>query len=245
MKNQFKRVVDSFGDDMAWEAPRELNGTEKKSMFQRAKMHILMQDIFETMKDELREGEEIVDYMPFTNGENSMVFTSGLLGGMYAATTDATKNYVKDFHDVRGNRVLLFTSDRIILFFVIEFLGEKRYQSYWYEDLPTMTLHEKVERFRYFDVDQKKFVKSQGSTFTLDFQTTKGNIFIESVSEKEAQKIQRIMRQIPKAQFTNMGRKHRRNSIFGYLFTTSKGILVLEGIAALVLLFMLVMYFVK
>ncbi|AQY49708.1 hypothetical protein PWEIH_01762 [Listeria weihenstephanensis FSL R9-0317] len=245
MKNQFKRVVETVGDGVTWEAPRELNGTEKKSMFQRAKMHILMQDIFETMKDELRADEEIVDYMPFTNGENSMVFTSGLLGGMYAATTDATKNYVKDFHDVRGNRVLIFTTDRIILFFVIEFLGEKRYQSYWYEELPTMTLHEKVERFRYFDVDQKKFVKSQGSTYTLDFQTTKGNIFIESVSAKEAQKVQRIMGQIPKAQFTKIGDKHRRNSLFGYLTTTSNGILALEGVAVLVLLFMLVMYLVK
>ncbi|GGC82881.1 hypothetical protein [Enterococcus wangshanyuanii] len=186
MVNLFKSAVNQVNND--------LNKQQKKDLYDQTKMYIFLQDFIEQIKKQLDEGEEISAYLPLTSdGENASVVGSGLLG-MYHPKTEAAKAYLKEFNDLRGNRVLIFTNHRMIYTTIIEFLDHQPVFSYPYETIKAITL--KQNKASYFNWNNFKPTRSFLSTYTFDFES-ENHIFSELLSERDADILKRQLAEIP------------------------------------------------
>ncbi|WP_262315895.1 hypothetical protein [Lacticaseibacillus parakribbianus] len=109
----------------------------------KASLYITMQQVLAKVTAMLEPGERIVNMMPMTNEENSAMATDGVMG-MYAPKTEDTKQYLKAQDSLRGNRLMVFTTTRILFFTVIEFLdNDAAYFSYPYDHIKKLQLAER------------------------------------------------------------------------------------------------------
>ncbi|WP_461224734.1 hypothetical protein [Lacticaseibacillus suihuaensis] len=109
----------------------------------KASLYITMQQVLAKVTAMLAPGERIVNMMPMTNEENSAMATDGVMG-MYAPKTEDTKQYLKAQDSLRGNRLMVFTTTRILFFTVIEFLDrDDAYFSYPYDHIKKLQLAER------------------------------------------------------------------------------------------------------
>ncbi|MGX7200002.1 hypothetical protein [Enterococcus nangangensis] len=209
-KNSFKAVVNGH-----------LDVAEKKQLFQRTKMYILWQELQELLKDELNTDEEIRYALPITNESNSAVMNSGLLGMTYARSPRA-REYVDTFLDLRGNRLLLFTQERIIFLVVVEYLEEGLYYSYPYTSIDQITLqYQKISPFTISTADPRvmDIAKAGGDGYYyLDFES-QGDIFVEMFYQKDAQRLLEIFDETPalkgKVSSGKIHRRHKRDYVLG------------------------------
>jgi hypothetical protein len=190
MPNPFKSTIKQINN--------ELSNQQKKELYNQTKMYIFLQDFIEQLKTHLHEEEEIVAYLPMTaDGENASVVGVGLLG-MYHPTTEAAKAYIKEFNDLRGNRVLVFTNQRMIFTTIIEFLDKQPFFSYPYSTIRAITL--KQNKLSYFDWENRFSPKRLTlHTYTFDFESD-NHIFSELLSERDAEILKRQLAEIPALQ---------------------------------------------
>lgn len=186
MVNPFKSAVNQVNT--------ELNKQQKRDLYNQTKMYIFLQSFIDQLKKQLNEGEEISAYLPLTSdGENVSAVGSGLLG-MYHPKTEAAKAYLKEFNDLRGNRILIFTNQRMIYTTIIEFLDHQPLFSYPYDTIKAITL--KQNKVSYFNWNGFKPTRSFLSTYTFDFES-ENHIFSELLSERDADILKRQLAEIP------------------------------------------------
>lgn len=195
MVNPFKAVIKQINSEITNSSKKELNAEQKLNLFNQTKMYIFLQDFIEKFKPYLEEGEEIHAYLPMTNdGQNASAVGLGLLG-MYHPESEEAKAYVKNFNDLRGNRVLIFTDKRMLFVTIIEFLDKRTFFSYPYTTIKAITL--KKNKMTYFDWDDSFPPKRIALyTYTFDFES-QNHIFSELLSQPDADILKRQLLEIP------------------------------------------------
>lgn len=195
MINPFKIVINQLNNEIRADSKKELNAQQKKKLFNQTKMYIFLQDFIEKIKPYLEEDETIQAYLPMTNdGQNISAVGLGLLG-MYHPESEEAKAYVKDFNDLRGNRLLIFTDQRMIFTTIIEFLDQKTFFSYPYTTIKAITLKE--NKTSYFDWDDS-FPPKRVALFSyiFDFES-ENHIFSEMLGQRDADILKRQLSDIP------------------------------------------------
>ncbi|WP_239644548.1 PH domain-containing protein [Enterococcus crotali] len=195
MINPFKIVINQLNNEIRADSKKELNAQQKKKLFNQTKMYIFLQDFIEKIKPYLEEDETIQAYLPMTNdGQNVSAVGLGLLG-MYHPESEEAKAYVKDFNDLRGNRLLIFTDQRMIFTTIIEFLDQKTFFSYPYTTIKAITLKE--NKTSYFDWDDSFPPKRVALfSYTFDFES-ENHIFSEMLGQRDADILKRQLSDIP------------------------------------------------
>ncbi|EOL43289.1 PH domain-containing protein [Enterococcus caccae] len=198
MVNPFKKVINQINKEITNNTKSELNTQQKSNLFNQTKMYIFLQDFIEKMNPYLEVGEKIYAYLPMTtDGQNASVVGLGLLG-MYHPETEEAKAYVKNFKDLRGNRILIFTNQRMIFTTIIEFLDQRTFFSYPYTTIKAITLKE--NKMSYFDWDTSFPPKRVALyTYTFDFES-QDHIFSELLSQRDADILKRQLLEIPALQ---------------------------------------------
>lgn len=167
-----------FKDLVAQEEAALAPSVNKKTLFERTKYYILFQDVIADLKEQLHPDEAITGYLPITNQKNSMTASAGPWGLSYA-NTPRGKAYVKEFKDTRGNRLFVFTNQRLIYLTVLEFIEEGRYFSYPYDKFQTITIKPyQVSLFKPKTVENPYW-------YLLDFQADK-RIVTELLTKEDA-----------------------------------------------------------
>lgn len=195
----------------------DLTVSGKKRLFQQTKMYIFIQEFLTKLTPILAEGEVIQAYLPLTNQENTAVATGGLLGMAYARTA-AAREYVDHFHDVRGNRLLVFTNRRMLFLVMVEFLEEELFYSYPYSSIQSIQFTK--HKIGYFDWHQKllKDKRQYRYYYTLDFQS-ENHIFTEMLTVEDGEIVQRQLQNIPQLQDIMVTAKARRKSKLDAIFS--------------------------
>lgn len=220
--NTFKKAVDSLtnpDNTILVKPDQELTPREKARLMYQTKMHIQLEEIILELKKELSEAEEIVGYMPFTNRDNSAIATSGVMGMTYAKTA-AAQQYRDNFTDLRGNRMLIFTNERIMFMVIIEYLEDGLFYSYPYESIDAIRLEERHVKFFDWSLWKDHFLPTRGQTtwYVLDFQA--GNrIFTETLMPQDLKRFESLIAQIPPLQQVIIDDKVHRNTKFDYVFS--------------------------
>lgn len=212
MVNPFKTVINQFNNEINNRSTKELNAQQKRNLFNQTKMYIFLQSFIEKIKPYLEEGEEIHAYLPMTNdGQNASVVGLGLMG-MYHPESPEAKAYVKDFNDLRGNRLLIFTNKKMIFTTIIEFLDQRTFFSYPYSTIKAITLKE--NKMTYFDWDESFPPKRVALyTYTFDFES-ENHIFSELLGQRDADILKRQLLEIPALQTILVTEKIYRKRTF-------------------------------
>ena len=238
MRNPFKKAFWQLNDELA--GKQDLSTQDKKRLFEQTKMYIFLQDFLKKLTPYLEEGEVIQAYLPMTNQENTAVATGGIMGMAYAREPEA-RAYVENFHDVRGNRLLVFTNQRMLFVVIVEFLEERLFYSYPYDSIQSILF--KKHKIGYFDWSAATIgaIRKQTHYYTLDFQA--GNhIFTEMLAEDDGVIFQRQLETIPALQGILLGEKVQRERNFDLIFSNaSLQLKLLYGLSILLVLF-LVLY---
>lgn len=242
MKTSFKKVFDQLNDDLR--EKNDLSANEKKQLFDETKMYIFIQDFLKKLTPYLQEDEVIQSYLPLTNQDNSAIMTGGIMGMAYARTPDA-RAYLNTFHTVRGNRLLIFTDQRMIFVVVIDFLEDHTYFSYPYDSIKSFMLKEHT--FGYFDWANKDGLRKQDSYYTFDFQA--GNhVFTEMLSPEDAQIFQRQLQEIDGLKHVLITDKAKRNNWLDRVFSNVTlhirllyGVTILAFLALFIYLFLVLL----
>lgn len=182
MGNTFRRSIREL--DQQNNNDFSMSRFQKKELFHQTKMYIFLQELIESIKKEqLNADETIRSFLPLTtDGGNLSSLNVGMMG-LYHPKSEAAKKYVRDFHDLRGNRLLIFTDQRIIFMTIIEYLDQKLFYSYPYDKIHAITL--KKNTLTYFDWSvgfppaRKKLY-----TYFFDFECEQA-IFSELFTEKD------------------------------------------------------------
>lgn len=236
MRNPFKKAFWRLNDELA--GKQDLSAPDKKRLFEQTKMYIFLQDFLKKLTPYLEEGEVIQAYLPMTNQENTAVATGGVMGMAYAREPEA-RAYVENFHDVRGNRLLIFTDRRMLFVVIVEFLEERLYYSYPYEDIQSILF--KKHKIGYFDWSAATIgaIRKQTHYYTLDFQAG-DHIFTEMLAEDDGVIFQRQLETIPALQGILLGEKVQRARKFDLFFSNaSLQLKILYGLSILLVLFLL------
>lgn len=238
MRNPFKKAFWQLNDELA--GKQDLSTQDKKRLFEQTKMYIFLQDFLKKLTPYLEEGEVIQAYLPMTNQENTAVATGGIMGMAYAREPEA-RAYVENFHDVRGNRLMVFTNQRMLFVVIVEFLEERLFYSYPYDSIQSILF--KKHKIGYFDWSAATIgaIRKQTHYYTLDFQA--GNhIFTEMLAEDDGVIFQRQLETIPALQGILLGEKVQRERKFDLIFSNaSLQLKLLYGLSILLVLF-LVLY---
>lgn len=236
-KNPFKQAVNLLQrpGTITLDDNHELTTEQKKQLFKQTQMYIQLEEIIADLSKDLVLGEEIAGYIPFTNEGNSAAATSGIMGMTYV-TSSGAKNYRDNFHDLRGNRMLIFTNQRMIFTVLIEFLEERRYYSYPYEKIQAIRFEK--HPIGYFDWQKGFFLPTRQTTYwySLDFQS-KTNIFTEVLQPAEVKKFQELVEALPALKAITIDEQMHRDNRFDFLFSHTK-----VGIRALTLFFLIVLF---
>ncbi|WP_179396160.1 hypothetical protein [Lacticaseibacillus absianus] len=159
-----------------------------------AALYITMHQVMAQVGTLLTPGERVVNLMPMTNEANSGVATDGLMG-MYAPKNAAAKQYAAAQDSLRGNRLWVFTTQRLLFFTVIEFLDDPgAYQAYPYARIRRMKL---AERHISIPGNAHFWQRTRVSWYAVDFQTEDGNIFTETLTPANAALLKRNLLQLP------------------------------------------------
>ncbi len=198
-----------------------------KNRFQQTKQYIFLKEVTDDLKSQLPD-ETFLDIYPLTNSENSRVFTSGLLGMNYVRTPKALA-YRDLFQDLRGNRLLIFTNQRIIFLVVVEYLEEGLFYSYPYESLENVhvgTYHSSLTQLKSLKGKSPEEIQQFGTKMVLlDFES--GDHYLtEYFSFKDLPKLMTTLNQIPQLK----GKINRHAGVFrkrkwDYIFGNPVGLL--------------------
>ncbi|WP_265457420.1 hypothetical protein [Enterococcus sp. HY326] len=212
MKLTYRKLMQDVGANKLNEtSSSSLDGLKK-----RTKQYIFLQKVLSRIEELLAPEETIQAYLPLGNDRNSVVASSGWAGLAYARK-DISKEYVAIFHDTRGNRLLIFTNQRLIFLTIIDFLEEDSYFSHPYADIKQIKLA--PYELRYFDW-QKKPKRQKMTYYILDFQAGQ-QIFQEILSEEDAQVFQDNLQKIPLLNLVPVSKKVQRETLFDYIFSNT------------------------
>lgn len=228
----FKEVI---YEENAKLQPEYLSNLDKKALFERSKYYILFQEIKEKLQSQLEQSEEIMGYLPMTNEENSGIMTAGPMGMGYARSTQARK-YVTTFHDNRGNRLLIFTTTRMIFLTVLDFFEMNHFSSFDYDKIKGITT--KKWSIHYWD---EKRQRQTVNWYFLDF-AADTKIFDEVLTEKEMQLFKDNWKKIKKMQTIPETGKILRNQKMDMVFSNLRlGFSLLQGINVLFIILAIVL----
>lgn len=167
-----------------------MTADEQQDLAQRGKYYILFRSIFEEIKEQLRPGETVAGYLPLTVNDNSAWGNSGG-NAMNYAKSEKAKNYVEQFKDTRGNRLMIFTDQRMIFLVVMDYFEDQTYFSYEYDTIHSIYLGKKS--LKYFDASLKRH---RIDSYPIDFESG-AHIFDEILSEADHQQLLSIKERIP------------------------------------------------
>ncbi|MBP1045898.1 hypothetical protein I6N96_06360 [Enterococcus sp. BWM-S5] len=248
MGNTFRKTVRNMNQKYQRQ-PNEatLSSNQKKRLFKQTKMYILVQEILESLEEHhLKHNETIRSFLPLTNdGANISFMTSGIMG-LYHPKSKKAKKYVNDFHDLRGNRLFIFTSQRIIFMTIIEYLDQELFYTYPYDKIETITL--KKNTLGYFDWE-KGFPPARKKMYTYFFDFECDNaIFSELFSEMDGKIVLEQVNKIEEMKHIAVSEEVYRqrafdallnNPLFGYRVTK----FISYGLILLFLTFLIGLFF--
>ncbi|WP_125706121.1 hypothetical protein [Lacticaseibacillus daqingensis] len=193
LSNPFIEVVNAMNGIPT--KPRGLTSAlQQRYKAREAAMYITMHQVLAQVTDLLAPGEQLVNLLPMTNEANSAAGSDGVMG-MYAPKMTTAKAYVAAQASLRGNRLLVFTTRRMLFLVVIEFLDDPTaYFSYPYTHIQAM----KLKQRRMSIPGNHHFWSRETITWAVvDFQTTDGNIFTETLTSANAALLKRNLLEIP------------------------------------------------
>ncbi|MFD1465103.1 PH domain-containing protein [Lapidilactobacillus mulanensis] len=128
-----------------------------------------------------KDEEAITCFIPLTNSKNSGFGSAGYTG-MYIPKSQESKRYLNEFSDLRGNRLLVITTHRIIYLTVIEFLDDdSQYISYDFSNVKAMNLQpRKIEK-------SIKITSENNSYFVLNIATLNGHVYSDILAPIDVQ----------------------------------------------------------
>ncbi|MHC5269180.1 hypothetical protein ACYSNO_08380 [Enterococcus sp. LJL98] len=213
----FKKSVTDLENGTPAPRPKEdLTPTEKKQLFLRTKMYILLQEVLEEFQQFFDKDEEIVGSIPLTNEENSVAATAGI-NGMLLVKTPQGKDYLKTFHELRGHRLLIFTNKKIYFMVVLEFIEEKKFYTYEYHAISRIKFKKETRKYREWQ-SLTQSTKEETISYTFDFQAG-GQVFTEIFTPEEGEKFLAIRKKIPQLQAIELSNHVTRDSLFDYIFS--------------------------
>ncbi|WP_086347735.1 hypothetical protein [Candidatus Enterococcus clewellii] len=123
MGNTFRKNTRDINQTYLNKTNEDLTKKQKKALFQQTKMYIFLQELLESLEENhLGSNEVIRSILPLTtDGANLSFMNTGIMG-LYHPKSEKARQYVKDFHDLRGNRLFVFTDQRIIFMTIIEYI---------------------------------------------------------------------------------------------------------------------------
>ncbi|MDH6364021.1 hypothetical protein M2139_001006 [Enterococcus sp. PF1-24] len=241
MSNTFKKLFHLFNKERS---PEEKIAFQKKQLLQQTKKYIFLRELMEEFAENLAADEIIQAYLPLAAGENSSVANVGLMGMAYAEKPQS-KAYVRLFNDIRGNRLLIFTNQRIIFMTLIEYLEDGLYYIYPYAGIKSICFKE--QKVGYFEWENRQgfFPKRKYTySYSLDFQSN-NNIFTERLTENDAEIFKRQLSEIEALKNVLITDKVQRNSTFDYYFSNftlwQKTFMTISLIAVVSLLILLIL----
>lgn len=178
---------------------------DKQKIFEKSKKYILIQQLLEDIQDFLTEGETIEEYLAFSSVDNISNFSANWMSFSYARTAKA-KSYVENFKGTRGNRLFIFTNQRIIYLFPLEFFESNHFYSYPYDSIKVLTLQE----------HRKKNTKLENFT-VLDFESNQ-RVFTETLNDQDYARILKIRDKVSGFGKIPVNNKPVRKRKFDYLF---------------------------
>lgn len=213
-----------------------LSDQEKKQLYERSKYYIFFQELLQDVKKELAEDEEIHGFLPMNVTENIAATNPGI-GGMGHARSEKAKKYVKNFNDTRGNRLLIFTDQRMIYLIILDYLEEGNYYSYPYKDIHSIYLDQRHLSYR----QPKGFKKQEENWYFVDFQSGV-HIFTEFFSEKDAEVFKENWQKIPAFNKVPQSKRIYRSKLFDRIINNwGLGIKYMYIINALLIIYALLL----
>jgi hypothetical protein len=184
-----------------------------------ASLYLMMQQVLTKLKAQLRPEEMIVNLMPITNENGSQAATNGYMG-MYAAKSTAGEKYIKTQKNLRGNRLLVFTDQRMIFLILVEFIDDpSQFFSYDYDKIKAIKLNE--HRASEPAELARPWKRKHYKWFTLDFQTDDLQVFTETLDVKNAKLFKRNLLTIPKMKTIEISQYVRRKNVFQFIFSNT------------------------
>lgn len=247
MGNTFRKNTRDINQTYLNKTNEELTKKQKKALFQQTKMYIFLQELLESLEENhLGSNEVIRSILPLTtDGANLSFMNTGIMG-LYHPKGEKAKQYVKDFHDLRGNRLFVFTDQRIIFMTIIEYIDQALFYSYPYEKINTITL--KKNTLTYLDWSsgfpptRKKMYtyfidfECENAIFSELFSETDGEIILERLKEIEEKNSITISQQVYRQRrFDSL----LNNPLFSYRVTK----FISFGLILLFLLFFIGLFF--
>lgn len=217
--NPFIDVVNSFNGLPNKPINSHLSTEMQKRKQQRSvAMYLTMRHILDEVQQLLQPDEKIINLLPMTNEENSQMATGGIMG-MYAPQTEETKQYIHDQTSLRGNRLMVFTNQRIIFFIVIEFLDNpKQYFSYNYDQLQAVKL---AERKISVPGNDHFWKRDYYTYYSLDFETDDKHVFTEFLTKENGQLFKKNLLTIPAMAHVQITDHVVRPNKFDYVFSNT------------------------
>ncbi|MFD1465329.1 hypothetical protein ACFQ4L_04385 [Lapidilactobacillus mulanensis] len=239
LTNPFVEVVNQMNGIPKKYEPKSTPELRQKYQERQVALYITMQDVLTKVTQLLGDGEKIVNFLPMTNEDNTAAATDGIMG-MYAPQTDESKEYIKAQDSLRGNRLMVFTNQRIIFFIVVEFIDDQsQYFSYEYDQMPAIKF--KKHQMKAPKKGDIVINQDQQTWYTLDFETKDGHVFQEFLTADNGKVFKQNLLTIPamsQIRITNHAtRNNRFDLIFGNILT---GFTAYNVLAALILLLMLI-----
>lgn len=215
-QNIFKKSVKQLNGKNSIVDKESLTPKEKERLKKQTQMYILLKELIKDFSSHFEEGEEIIEYFPFTNEENSAIGTNGPLGMMYV-NSDKGKEYVKRFNDLRGNRLLIATNKRLYFFVVLEYIEEKLFYSHPYEEIEGILL--KKHKVSYFEWKSALHViRGHSFWYTLDFQSGP-NVFTDTLTAEDGERFLALSEKVPEIKQILERNKVKRKNKFDYIFS--------------------------
>lgn len=215
--NPFIEVVNSF-NGLTNQPTTSTLSTEMQQRRQKrtVSMYLTMRTVMAQVQELLAPDEKIINLLPMTDESNSAAATGGVMG-MYVPKTDTTKAYMKDQASLRGNRLMVFTNERIIFFIVIEFLDDpKQYFSYNYDQLPSVKL---VDKRVSFPSNENFWKRAYMHYYSVDFETSDKHVFTEFLTKQNGELFKQNLLTIPGLANTQVTNGVTRANKFDYLFS--------------------------
>lgn len=210
MKKTYKTVM----NDMASASFQENQAAYLDKVKNQAKYYIFLQGVLDSLREKFAPDEVIETYLALSNASNPAMTSTGWMGMGYARKEKA-REYVNIFNDTRGNRLLVFTNQRMIYLTLLDYLEEDRYASFAYDKIKGIRFKEK--KLSYWDFSAKSR-KQVSSYYLVDFQA-ENRIFSETLDEQDARVFRDQLENIPLLNKVKIDDCVHRSNHFDYFFS--------------------------
>ena len=216
MANLFRKNVRRLNQEIGANVEENvLTKDQKNQLFRQTKLYIFLQELLDSLKNELAADEHIRAYLPLTTDGSNLSFMNVGYMGLHHPKTQKARDYVKDFNDLRGNRLLVFTDQRLLFLTIIEYLDQGLFYSYPYEEIQVITL-KKIET-GYFDwSDGFPGKRKKTISYYIDFECG-SSIFSELVEEADANLFMEQQQMIEKMTHIEIEKSVHRKHLFDFL----------------------------